>query len=50
MKLIVGPLPMLGLRGHSAALTKALRFSSFKVQTAWASSCSGAGAVGEKVA
>lgn len=47
---MVGPLPMLGLRGHSAALTKALRSSFFKVHADCDSSNSGNGAVGAKVA
>lgn len=48
--MIVGPLPMLGLKGHSAALTKALRSSFFRVHAEYDSSNSGSGAVGEKVA
>jgi hypothetical protein len=50
MKLRVGPLPMLGFSGHSAALIKALRSSFFKVQADSSSSYIGGGAMGEKVA
>src|SRR4051812_25011590 len=50
MKLIVGPLPMLGFRGHSAALTKALRSSFLSVHADSAASYSGRGAVGAKFA
>lgn len=47
---MVGPGPMLGLRGHSAALMKALRSSFLRVQAEWVSSYSGGGAVGEEFA
>lgn len=47
---MVGPLPILGLKGHSAALTKALRSSCFKVHADCDSTNSGNGAVGENVA
>lgn len=49
-KLMVGPLPMLGLNGHSAALIKELRSSSLSVHCCEPSSYSGCGDVGEKEA
>lgn len=50
MKFMVGPVPMLGLRGHSAALTNPLRSSFFRFHV-WVSVLnSGSGVEGEKVA
>jgi hypothetical protein len=48
--LIVGPAPILGLSGHSAALIKPLKSSLFRVHPLVASSYSGPGMDGENVA
>ncbi len=50
MKFRVGPAPMLGLRGHSAALMKPLKSSSRNVHTPMSGSYSGECTDGEKVA